>query len=158
MGVRDTAAQFGLSELKRPEVSIYQSREDYRQRELKDAPPYNPALPNKYWGWIAPAAGKSIAFLVPEILDGQPVLVMMAVPLSYAQSVNIPRGEANAEPEYSSETLPFPVEALRPDEYLALAFGGIIVVRNRTRFVEPVAGFEAKVLTALDAIKTKLGI
>lgn len=156
MSVRDTVAQFGLSELKRSEVTIYRTREDYREQISKEAPLYNPALPNKYWAWIAPAAGKSVTFLVPEILDDRPVLGTMALPLSYAQSVNIPHGEANAEPTYSTETLPFPVEPLRPDEYLALGFGGIIVVRNRTRFVESVEGFEQQVLTRLQAINNTL--
>ena len=158
MNVRNTAAQFGLSELKRSEVTMFQSREDFKNKWNLEPPSYNPALPNKYWAWAGGFTAKFVSFLVPDIVDGQPVLASMTLPLSYAQSVNIARGEANAEPAYSSETLPFPVEPLRPDEHLTLTFGGIIVVRNRTRFIEPVAGFEGKVLAALDAIKAKLGI
>ena len=158
MSVRDTAAQFGLSELKRPEVVIYLSREDHERRAGGPPVTYNPTLPDKYWSWSGPIPGRTVSFLVPEIMDGQPRLAPMTLPLAYANSVNIPHDQANAEPAYSSETLPFPVEPLRADEYLALGFGGIIVVRNRTRFVEPVAGFEGKVISALDEINAKLGI
>lgn len=158
MSVRDTAAQFGLEEIKRSEVTIFQSREDYRKHEGLEAPPYNPALPNKYWAWTTLGVTRVVTALFPELIGGAPVLLPLSLPLSYAQSVNIPPGEANAERVYATDTLLFPVEPLRADEYLALGFGETIVVRNRTRFVEPVQRFEERVLAALDLIKAKLGI
>ncbi|MGQ9686260.1 MAG: hypothetical protein ACUVT2_08155 [Thiobacillaceae bacterium] len=158
MSLRETAGQFGLGEIIRPEVTLYNSREEYREKAGKEPPPYNPDLPNKYWAWTAPTSARTVALLVPVIREGVPVLESMLVPLGYAQSVNIPGSAANAEKRYADETLPFPVEPLRPDEYLALTFGGLIVVRNRRRFAEPVLGFEEKALSLLERIATKLGV
>jgi len=157
MSIRETAGQFSLTELKASTATVYQSREEYRQITGKEAPIYNPDLPNKYWAWTAPATGKIVSFFVASVVSGEPAIVEMSLPLSYAQTVNIPRGGANAEPAYSNDWMDFPIDPPRPDEYLALIFGGIIVVRNRLRFVEDVPAFEHKVMRLLERIATKLG-
>jgi len=155
---RDTAAQFGLAEIMDPRAVFYATRADYEQKTGKPAPAYNPGMGNKYWAWVDPIATKNVSYLAAEIENGKPVVVPMTVSASYARTVNIPAGEANAEEEYSTEYVSLPIQPLRADEYLALGFAGLIVVRNRTRFAEPVSGFEQRAMDLLQKIAAKVGV
>jgi hypothetical protein len=157
--MRETASQFGLAEIQDPRVTAYQSREDYQKKTGHEAPAYNPSVPNKHWSFTDPTTARSVTVRVVDVIDGEPRVVVLTVPMAYAQWVNISPGGTNAAPADSSqEWIGLPIQLLRVDEYLALTFGGLIVVRNRTRFAEPVSDFEERVIGLLGAIAGKLGI
>ena len=122
--------QYGISELKLPEVRLFQTRAHYEKLTGKLAPTYYPNYPNKYWDISYISAPRISYHVVDQTDPNKPILTKITILAKYAMSVNIPSGEATTEEVYSDATEPFPVRLLLPHEELIVVSGGIVVVRN----------------------------
>ena len=128
--------QYGTSELKLPEVRLFQSREHYKLITGKEAPVYYPNYPNKYWDIPNPSTPRISYHVLDQTDPNKPTLTLITILAKYAMSVNIPSGATNAEEIYSNTTEPLPIRPLLPHEELILGFGGIILVKNN-KVIDP---------------------
>lgn len=130
---------------------VYQTRADYAQAHGVEPPPFDPSRPPQHW--FDPEAAKSTKRVIvyERVLaigergqallgpDGRPYCEPLVLPRADAAVVNIPYKEAANEPGTDVPSVPVPLRALYPEEELAIAFGGLVVLRRRDLWQQAVS-------------------
>ncbi len=151
----------------------YPTQEEYKIATGKDAPPYLPYKPRKYWldPQAAASAKRYITYdralvtrddgFTPMVGDdGNPVVDQLILTKEDAGAVNIPPTKMYEPGEQPPSTpiVQCPQRALEPGEVLQFDFAGNVIVKNQDLLDQMNGGFTNSDRRLLQAIAAKLGL